>query len=68
MPHMMRLLNSLMRNRLSNPKKKVVKKIRLSEKCFDIDYEYCDCIRLKPGQSHQEYMVEYYKKHGVGSR
>ena len=68
MPHMMRLLNSLMRNRLSNPKKKVIKKVTLSEKCFDSNYEYCDCRLLKPSQSHQEYMVEYYKKHGVGSR
>ena len=66
MPHTMRLLNSLMRNRLSKPKKKVIKKVTLSEKCFDSNYEYSLCRQLKPGQSHQEYMLEYYEKHGIG--
>ena len=68
MPHTMRLLNSLIRNSLSKPKKKCIKKIKLSENCFDSVHEYSSCRLLKPGQSHQDYMLEYYKKKGVGDK
>ena len=68
MPNMMRLFNSLIRNSLSKPKKKSIKKNKLSENCFDSVYEYSSCRLMKPGQSHQDYMVEYYKKKGVGDK
>jgi len=67
MPHLMRLLSSLAKNSLSRPKP-TVKNIRLSEKCFDIDYKYSACRQMKKGQSHQDMMVEYYTRNGVGGK
>ena len=68
MPQLMRILSSLSKKTISRPKNRSIKKIRLSEKCFDSDYEYSACKQMNKTQSHQEYMLEYYTKHGVGGK